>query len=335
MRNKKKDIPYCGVRKEVIDKAEPEVDEESLNLFMSYITERYRIHVRKDVLHKEQPWTENEYLLKFRFTNIRREHDRETLYLIRHVTSNAFLTYRQKLLNVILFRLFNKHETFDICGAPFKFGAIWSYTDAVDRVKAYAKVDPDYVFFTGAFITTGTKSGIKKLFPNEPSTPACILKYMKRINTNGLMNRIQDAQSPDEVFKALCNEVGIGYFLAYQMFVDFTYIREFPFSENEYVVVGPGCKKGLDYLFIDRDGMSYEECLFWLRDNWEYLRDYCGKAWFDPEKEMIDLKHYDRVMNVMSLENCFCEFSKYYRAVYDLGRPRNRYTKSEEDLYDL
>lgn len=332
MKSKPKDTPYCGVDKEKIETAKPVYDLEDLNLFMDYLRKRYRIHVRKDVMRREPPWTKDEVLKQYRFTNIRREHDRETRWLIKNISENAFLTYRQKILNTILFRMFNKHETMEIMGAPFKFEGVWHCTDARNALKAYHKEHPDYVFFTGAFITSGLKINLHKRYPDEPFAPAYVVKHMEELNTNGLFNRLKACKNPDEVCRELETIQGIGTFLAYQIFVDFTYIKDYPFSENEFTIAGPGCRNGLNRLFKGTDGMTYEECLFWLRDNWDNLRKETGKHFFDPQKEMVDLKRYDRIMNVMSLENCFCEFSKYYRTVKGQGKPKNNYRRSKEAL---
>ena len=99
---------------------------------------------------------------------------------------------------------------------------------------------------------------------------------------------------------------GFADFLAYQVFVDLTYIEDFPFSENEFVIAGPGCKRGMDKLFIDRDDMTYEECLFWLRDRFDKLMSWLDRKGHWPE-------------------NCFCEFSKYMKALDGTGRPKVRY----------
>lgn len=323
MKSKRADTLYCGVRKAKIEEAVPTLNEESLNLFMGYIKERYKIHIRKDVQLKKPPYTKNKILKKYIFTNVRREHDKETKWLLQNITENEFLTYRQKILNSILFRMFNKHETMEIMDGPFKFGSLWSYTTARNKLLSYSKEHPDYVFFTGAFITAGLKNAAKSRYPKEDFMPGCILRYISDINRSELVPDLLACKNQKQVFNRLRAEEGIGDFLAYQIFVDLTYIKEFPFSENEFTIAGPGCKNGLNFLFEDRDGMSYEECLFWLRDNWYGFSD--SKVFFDPEKEMIDLKHYDRKMNVMSLENCFCEFSKYYRAVKHIGRPNRTY----------
>ena len=41
-----------------------------------------------------------------------------------------------------------------------------------------------------------------------------------------------------------------------------------------------------------------------------------------PLDELFDDRDYPRV-NLMAMENCFCEISKYLRVIYDEGRPRN------------
>lgn len=326
MKNKPKDTPYCGVDKDKIKRASPELDMLALRRFLEYINERYAIHIKKDVQHKKPPYTDNKILHKFRFTNVRREHDRETLWLINNITDNAFLTYRQKILNVILFRLYNKHETLEIIGAPFKFEGVWNPYPSIKLLKEFAKENPKFVLFTNAFITGGLKLALKKRYPKEKFVPALPLKFMEDLNNSNFFEDLNRCKNQQEVFTLLSGLSGIGDFLAYQIFVDFTYIEEFPFSENEFTVAGPGCKKGLDFLFKNRVGLSYEECLFWLRDNWDKIQTLVPQKFrFDPQNKMIDLKQCDRRMNVMSLENCFCEFSKYYRAVNNMGRPRNNY----------
>ena len=75
--------------------------------------------------------------------------------------------------------------------------------------------------------------------------------------------------------------------------------------------------------------MSAEELIFWLRDNWEALNQYNtqkgNKHTVNPKILMEDLPEDDRRMNVMSLENCMCEFSKYYKTKNGIGRPRQKY----------
>lgn len=326
MKNKPADTLYCGVSKTRIKKAQPVLNERNLLYLYKFIKRRYVIHLRKDVLKKDPPWTTDEVLKNFRFTNIRREHDKESKWVIEHIANNLELSYEDKLLNVILFRLYNKHETAELISMPFKFSQTpdWNPEWYRSLFEAALVEDPKRVFFTAAFHTVGMKNTLKRV-TGESYAPMRILKFIKILINEGLVDDIKACVNQQEVYQTLTDYNGIGRFLAYQFYVDMTYIAEFPFSENEFTVAGPGCVMGLNYLFENRDGMTYEECLFWLRDNLDRLFvEELGKDW-DGKRVFWDLPEEDRCFNVMSLENCFCELSKYIRAKDGTGRPRKRY----------
>ena len=107
MKDKWKDIPYDEVREELIRTSSPKLNRRMMQQFEHYLIERYCIHIRKDVVGAKAPWTDDEILQRYRFTNVRREHDRQTRWVIEHIASNPELCYEDKLLNCILFRLYN------------------------------------------------------------------------------------------------------------------------------------------------------------------------------------------------------------------------------------
>ena len=338
MKNKPADVPYCGVNKSKIDGANPVISKKNLRYLYHFIKRRYNIHLKKDVLKKSPPWTSDPVLQEFRFTNIRREHDRETKWLIKNITSNKKLSYEDKLLNCILFRLYNKHETSELINMPIEFygefyGDDWDPEWYRGLFEAAHEEDPKRIFFTGAFITGGLKRALKWYLPKDDpknSMEMRMLWFMKVLIDDNVVGKIKACKDQKQVFDTLCKYDGLGAFLSYQMFVDMTYIEEFPFSENEFTVAGPGCRMGLNFLFKDRDGMSYEECLFWLRENLgDLFVDMLGKDW-DSRRVFWDLPEEDRCFNVMSLENCFCELSKYIRAKEGTGRPRKKYVPTKE-----
>lgn len=337
MKTKSYDIRYCGVRKNKIENAHPMFNRKVLRYLNQFIKRRYYIHLRKDVLKEPAPWTNDKVLQEYRFTNVRREHDRETKWLIENIALNKKLSYEDKLLNVVLFRIFNKHETSELIDMPIAFSKDkqWNPERYRSKFENALLVDPKRVFFTGAFITGGTKRALKWYLPNqkdEKSMEMRVMYFMKYLTNTGYVRKLKAAEKENQkaVFDVLNSTMGIGAFLGYQMFVDFTYIPEFPYSENEFVVSGPGCSKGLHYLFTDTSGMTDAECLFWLRDNIDDLfRETVDPTW-DPKSLFWDLPEEDRCMNVMSLENCFCELSKYVRAKRGTGRPRKKYVQRRE-----
>lgn len=320
------DVVYCDVDKKRIETGHPVCREYVLDFLYDFITRRYSVHLLKDVENRPKPWTFDPILQHYRFTNVRREHDKETKWLINNITSNKALQYEDKLLNCILFRLFNKHETAEILSMPIRFSKDWDPKAYRDTFEINRRVVGTY--FTGAFNTGGLKRALKWYLPCDDPDETMemrIMYFMRALVTKSATKYIELCENQKSVFRYLTSFEGIGEFLAYQIFVDFTYIPEFPFSEEEFVVAGPGCRSGINLLFEDTDGLTYEELLFWLRNNIDDLfRSYENPEW-DPQKLMTDLPINKRYLNVMSLENCMCELSKYVRARLGTGRPRKRF----------
>lgn len=369
MQTKKADVLYCGVNAANIHYASPKLNEEVLRHHHLYLTERHEIYKRKEILKLPQDqWTDDEVFKNYRFTNIRRELDRESKYLIQKVSLNDDLTLEEKILNSILFRTFNKSETLELIDFPIMG---WSDMDLDEYRKIFVKKaeeDPKYVFFTPAFMTGGLKKGnafkvppyVRKeatiVFPDgheetweyikardyvnprpdhdikewERNIPTRMLRFVQREFKEGIVQDILNATSQKEVYERLVKVTGFGHFLAYQVFVDLTYIPEFPFSENEFTVSGPGCTQGLNMLFEDRDGLTDEELLFWVRDNIQEEWEKRGlKADYN---ELFDhLPEHDRNLNLMMCENSFCELSKIVKAKRGTGRPRNKYKPTEPE----
>ena len=330
MKTKENDIKYCGVRESKIDLAHPLLIHGAFPVFVKFIKDRYDIHIKKDVMKQEKPWTKDPILQSYKFTNVCREHDKESLWVIRNIVNNKELCYEDKLLNCILFRLFNKHQTLELICAPIPFLEcdgdinldICRETFEQKRIE-----DPEYVFFTRAFNTGGLKRELKWYSPtHEKDMCMRVMKFIVYLaKDDRIHKKIKFCENQMEIHDLLRSYMGIGDFLAYQIFVDFTYIKEFPFSENEFTVAGPGCRRGIDSLFSEKDGMSYEECIFWLRNNWTQLNNkyiHDSDKRFIPQRDMKDLYKEDRTMNVMRLENCLCEFSKYMKLSSGKGRAR-------------
>lgn len=330
LRNKPGDIPFCGVSKQAIESARPTLSKKGLRSLYEFVCARYEAHINKDVLEKEPPWTDDSTIQKYRFTNVRREHDKETKWLIKHISCNTGLCYEDKLLNTILFRLYNRHDTAELLSMPIKFSKyeLWDPEWYRSLFEAALVENPERKFFTGAFSVSGLKRLLSQYVPiniKNNSMEMRMLYFMETLIEDRVCGKLRLCKSPIEIVNTLMEYDGIGDFLAYQIFVDMSYISEFPFSENEFTIAGPGCMVGLDFLFVDRGGMSYEECLFWLRDNIDSLFTDCLNKPWDAREVFWDLPEYDRCFNVMSLENCFCELGKYIQAKQGVGRHRKKY----------
>ena len=355
MKTKDRDVLYCGVRPEIVSRAMPELNWENVYNFKRFVLDRYRIHKKKDVRKIPAPWTKNPVLQEFKFTNVRREHDRQTRYLIENIVDNENLTLEDKIVNCFMFRCWNNWDTLKDFGFPYSAQELYK-SSLKEKVrltyKKLAKKDPGRLWWSNAYNQGGTKAAWKfpdgdgyeraykeseaKKYPDwEEDIALRPFHVGVWLGRNHIVKKLLAAKGQQECFEVIKSIKGFADFLAYQVFVDLTYIPEFPFSENEFVVAGPGCKRGLDLIFEDKGGMTYEECIFWLRDainsdpsifNAPNLSKFNeGLPIYIPDKLFSDLPKYDRRMNVMSIENCMCELSKYVKAVNGTGRPRNRY----------
>lgn len=353
MVTKDADIAMCGCSRSNVRHARPVINNDNFVLFAHFIKERYRIHKRKDT-GEPRPWTKDPILQQYKFTNVRREHDYQTRRLIELVSTNPELSLEDKIVNTFMFRCWNNADTFEFFNLPQPARALYE-VEAKERARKklnyYCKSFPTAFakrkWWSNAYNQGGTKYAWK--FPDgdgfgrapseaegakhkdyEPDIVLRVFHIPVWLRRGRIVDKILAASTQQEVFDVIESIRGFSGFMAYQVFVDLTYIPEFPFSENEFTIAGPGCRKGIDRIFKDRDGLTYEECIFWIRDNFARLCHDYGIKW-NPKKLFNDLPKYDRCLNVMSLENCFCEISKYLRTYYGEGRPRMKYVPREEN----
>lgn len=332
MQNKRADIPYCGVSQQKIREAKPKLNVVAVKHLYDFVTERYKIHIRKDFLKQKAPWTNNPILSQYKFCNIRREHDRQSQYLIKNISTNPCLSLEDKIVNSFYFRAWNNWDTMKDLGGPWPANNLYS-SQMKEQVRPIyqqlASEDPDRKWWSSAYNQGGTKQAWRYPDPNEkinkeddiPLRVFHIGPWLKEHNT---IEKLLSANDQKAAFEAIKEIQGFADFLAYQIFVDLTYTAEFPFSENEFVVAGPGCRKGLNKLFDDYDGLTLEEALFWLADNIDEIFNEVHPP-FWAGRLFVDLPQEDRFFSVMCLENCMCEFCKYIRTIEGNGRPRVKY----------
>lgn len=390
MKSKPADIPYCGVRADVIAKANPILNPRIVELAYEWMRDRYLVHVRKDIQRLPAPWTENVILRQVKFCNVRREHDRQSVNLIVNIVNNKELTLADKMFNCVLFRMFNLWDPIKVLGGPWTIEKFCALDLDVVRETLKAHEAAGGKIFTNAFNTGGLKQCLafpelvvnhkeqryggmmvnvrhrvntqpgsedwvhdrmdykvaKKLAEEtpddyeiedwEPYMPMRVIRSLRALVNKypTFFSDLLSLSTPFEVYERMKNEIeGLGAFLAYQMWVDFTYIPEYPFSENEFTIAGPGCCVGIDLMFSDKAGMTHNECIFWLRDNQDKVFGVYG---YQREKFWSHEEPWDQHMNVMQLENLFCELQKYVRCVDAVARgdkPRGKVGYNGGEVY--
>lgn len=137
-----------------------------------------------------------------------------------------------------------------------------------------------------------------------------------------LAEHIQTARSSDTTFRIIKKTLPfVGDFLGYQICVDLGYAMPHLYDDSAHVVAGPGCKKGLQLLFYPAIGpgrihpTALIQYLVHIQGN--YLAD------LSLSKNASGL-FKGRRLNLMAVENCLCEISKYIRCLHG-GRAKNSY----------
>lgn len=287
-----------------------------MKLFWTYALERHMVYRRKEIELLPPPWTQDPIINQYKMTNTFRELDRGTKFVTNHILKNENLSPSDVLFNVIAYRLFNKIETFMHHG----FLHVEDY-DVEWFDKHIHELDLDSSVFTSAFIVSGYSmtelSGMDKI-----SRLARVIGWLRdQIKyDNDLVPTILADTDMSKTYKQLLGLTGLGPFLAYQIAVDLSYWNMTKFGEDDFVIMGPGAKRGIDWLFTDDNDASYEELCFWLRD-----RQYELMASYNLDCYTILADRTVPYLTVMSLENDLCEFQKYMKAYTGIGRPRNRY----------
>jgi hypothetical protein len=301
--------------------------EYEMKLFWNFIKKRHTVYKEKEINGQSPPWTDDPILLNYKFTNVCRQLDRGTMfvtnYIYRKIPRGS--TNAEVIFNVILYRLFNLVETYLGHGfIKFQDYETHEFIETLNRLNQEQRT-----VFTSAFIVSGYSmtelAGMTKI-----ERCGHILQWMiDQLNDDPtIVKDIMSDTTMEATYKALLKICGLGPFLAYQIAVDLSYWKKTKFGEDDFVVMGPGAKRGIDRLFPDdpeaRDGKNYEECCFWLRDRqYEFYEDYGIDC-----KTLFDDMQFP-YLTVMTFENLCCEFSKYMKAVYDEGRPRNKYNPQE------
>lgn len=311
MYKKPSDPEYSGVRVEKIKSAKPTLDPEVVKRYAYYQKERTAIYVKKEIEKLPPPWTEDPMFKNFKFTMTKRYLDRQSRNLIQGILERDDVSYENKLLNCFLFRLINKWDIFE--HFPNKYINFDTITDEyIDTIRANITSTGRTSWGTDAYMISGTVRAIKMSLNIDKGGPQSESVFLLIQYINQHKQEIIEAsknEDPSEIINSVKRIHGIGAFLAAQIVMDWTYIKEFPFSDNSCCDIGPGTKRGLNHLFTDFDGMTLTEAVYWWRENIKLVMDEHGHEW-DPESWFWFLNEDQRGWNLQDITNSFCELSK-------------------------
>lgn len=262
-------------------------------------------------------WSQDNILRKYKFTNAYRASDRVSQYLIKHVIYEGDQSISEVFFRIILFKIFNKIETWEMFIAALG-GAVTYYEYDFKRFAHILSdaMDKKRTIFSSAYIMpTRTRIYISsKKHENY-------LLIIEKMMADKLPEKIKDAGTMQSVFELLRSYPMIGDFLAFQYTIDINYSELTDFKESSFVVPGPGAIDGIRKCFYDTGGLSDVDIIKFMADRQQ------------DEFERLNIKFQDlwgRPLQLIDCQNIFCEIDKYSRVAFPTFSGRSGRTRIKQ-----
>ena len=269
--------------------------------YWRFSAERQEVFFRK-LEGKEPPWTDDPIIARHKFTNAYRASDRVSQYLIRNVIYEGEQSAPEVFFRTILFKLFNKIETWELLKSNLGVITWEGYSfDKLDTLLSHALASKIPIYSAAYIMPSGNSAfGYRRKHRNH-------LKLLERMMEDEVPYQIANATNMKKAFEILRSYPMIGNFLAYQFATDLNYSEICDFSEMEFVVPGPGARDGIHKCFSDLGGLSESDVIRLVAERQKY------------EFERLGLRFrtlWGRQLQLIDCQNLFCEISKYARIAF-------------------
>lgn len=268
------------------------------DLYWYFAAERQNIFYKK-LIGEQSPWTEDKILDEYKFTNSYRVLDRVSQFLIKEIISENKYSLNNQFFRIILFKLFNKIETWE--ALEHEFGEISLNTYSFEKYSNYLNelMANKHSIYSAAYIMASGGSFYKYKRKHDNH-----LKLLEHMLKDKLPEKLQKSSSMEEGYNLLLNYSSIGTFLAYQLITDINYSEITNYSEMEFVKAGPGAIEGISKCFSDYKDYSTEALIKLMVDEQDF------------HFERLNI-HFDdlfgRKLQLIDCQNIFCEIGKYAR----------------------
>ena len=297
-------------------------NEEVYTTFIHYLRERFLIWKRR----KEGspfPYTGDPILAQYKFTNVKREWDRTSQWLIKNwYQPNVHQPLEIQALNCAIARYFGRIEFLEELG----YQTEWDPRYILDTAKA--RMARKQSVFTGAYIITN--QGMTD--PKEEVVVNCFLQPYRE-SLGALVDIAQRTKSWQSVAGAMKGLPGMGPFMTKEILLDWI-LNPVLWDATDtltWTPAGPGAIRGLNRLAglmgqkaVNR-GMSQDTALTQMKALLGMLAQDAGRL---PE----DFPQIGVGFGVTDVQFCLCELDKYLRVKLGEGRPRSTFRPNKAPL---
>ncbi len=267
------------------------------NTYWRFAAARQAIYMAR-MRNAPRPWTQDDVMLRHRFTNVFRASDRVSQYLIGQVQRGAGVSNAPAdvVFRTLLFKVFNRESTWRHLES--RVGTVsWATYDYRTYRAALDEAASSGPIYSAAYVMPQPRFGENRKHANH-------LRLLEKMMHDGLVEQVQSAPSLRSIFERLVSFPGLGPFLAFQYAIDLNYSDLLPFDENDFVVAGPGAKDGIRKCF-GKESMGIEA------DVIRYMADTQDEHFGRLGLDFPGL--FGRPLHLIDTQNLFCEVDKYAR----------------------
>lgn len=263
-----------------------------------WITEREAIRLRRES-GEPWPWTDDEILRSYRFCDVRRMDDRVSRWLLEN-WYDPYRDHQNVVLACVLARQLNNTDSLGEVGFP----EVWE----PERVQTVLgeRTARGLGNYSAAYMITASYGARGR--PKESKPYQTVWRVCQPVYESGVR---PDTDYMSETWSRLVGMPGLSSFMAGQVTADLRWAATGTWADRwTWAPLGPGSSRGLNRL-LDRPVDSG-----WCQISFlgEALRLFNRlRPSLPPGAEMMDL------------QNCLCEWDKYERALWNQGRPKQRY----------
>jgi hypothetical protein len=296
-----------GVYETFLDTIQPTVVFES---YWRYAVERQQIYLKR-LKGARPPWTTDSTLRDHRFTNVFRAADRVSQFCVKNVIYQPVNGVVKRdgaeevVFRILLFKLFNSIPAWTTLERALREPVSWKSFDA----KIY-----------GEILGKAKDQGIKiwnAAYMQKPQTGSDLvgkhnnyLNLLERMMRSGITAKLQSADSYEQAYNVLrAFPPAIGDFTAMQLLTDINYSTVINFDEDDFIVPGPGCLRGIQKCF-DLPSVSVPEAQELINHIVEEQDGFFAYYKHKPVT-LFGLK-----LHAIDVQNLFCETDKYARAAH-------------------
>lgn len=278
--------------------------------FYDFMQKREAIRLARLEGRPRSEWTDDEILKTYKFTNVKREHDRTSIGLFKlydQYEKETSWTYQDCLLTCAAYRYFGTVEMAEMLGVltEFQFKSAGYLGDYIRKCAVMQAVEKRPVF-TGAYIVPNCGDPRAKYLVVADILCDIWEASAKIVDCGGSWNRLCTMMQKVS---------GVGAFMSKEVTLDYVYATKWtPDDWNTWTPVGPGARRGASRMLSP----DYKVSTLSETKALEVIKELFSVRYAYWPKDGVNLCLTD-------IQFQLCEFDKYMRTKLGEGTPKTKF----------